>query len=69
MKGLFGSNVSSEIISKVANGNTDGFAALQAKVTDMQNRLDNAEARVKECQDKLDKLSLQSTIFRQMILF
>ena len=62
MKGLFGSNVSSEIISKVANGNTDGFAALQAKVTDMQNRLDAAEKRVKECQENLDKLSLQSTI-------
>lgn len=62
MKGLFGSNVSSEVISKVANGNTDGFAALQAKVTDMQNRLDAAQARVKECQDALDALSLQSTI-------
>ncbi|MDE7444888.1 MAG: biotin/lipoyl-binding protein [Lachnospiraceae bacterium] len=62
MKGLFGSNVSSEIISKVANGNTDGFAVLQAKVTDMQNRLDAAEKRVKECQENLDKLSLQSTI-------
>ncbi len=62
MKGLFGSNVSPEVISKVANGNVDGFSALQAKVTDMQNRLDNAEARVKECQENLDKLSLQSTI-------
>lgn len=62
MKGLFGSNVSSEIINKVANGNVDGFSALQAKVTDMQNRLDNAEARVKECQENLDKISLQSTI-------
>lgn len=62
MKGLFGSNVSSEIISKVANGNVDGFSALQAKVTDMQNRLDNAEARVKECQENLDRISLQSTI-------
>ena len=62
MKGLFGSNVSSEIISKVANGNTDGFAALQAKVTDMQNRLDAAEKRVKECQDALNNLSLQSTV-------
>lgn len=62
MKGLFGSNVSSEVISKVANGNVDGFSVLQAKVTNMQNRLDNAEARVKECQENLDKLSLQSTI-------
>ena len=62
MKGLFGSNVSPEVISKVANGNVDGFSVLQAKVTDMQNRLDNAEARVKECQENLDKLSLQSTI-------
>ncbi len=62
MKGLFGSNVSSEVISKVANGNTDGFAALQAKVTDMQNRLDSAQARVKECQDALDAINLQSTL-------
>lgn len=62
MKGLFGNNVSSEIISKVTGGNTDGFAVLQAKVTDMQNRLDAAEKRVKECQDALNNLSLQSTI-------
>lgn len=61
MKGLFGANVSPEIISKVAIGNVDGFSALQAKVTDMQNRLDAAQARVKECQDNLDKLNLQST--------
>lgn len=61
MKGLFGANVSPEIISKVANGNVDGFSALQAKVTDMQNCLDAAQARVKECQDNLDKLNLQST--------
>lgn len=61
MKGLFGANVSPEITSKVANGNVDGFSALQAKVTDMQNRLDAAQARVKECQDNLDKLNLQST--------
>lgn len=61
MKGLFGANVSPEIISKVANGNVDGFSTLQAKVTDMQNRLDAAQARVKECQDNLDKLNLQST--------
>ena len=62
MKGLFGNNVSSETISKVASGNTDGFATLQAKVTDMQNRLDAAEKRVKECQNALDNLSLQSTV-------
>jgi len=62
MKGLFGSNVSSEVISKVANGNTDGFSALQAKVTDMQNRLDAAQARVKECQDALDAINLLSTL-------
>lgn len=62
MKGLFGSNVSPEVISKVANGNVDGFSALQAKVTDMQNRLDDAQARVKECQENLDKISLQSTL-------
>lgn len=62
MKGLFGNNVSSEVISKVASGNTDGFAALQTKVTDMQNRLEAAKERVKECQDNLDALSLQSTV-------
>lgn len=62
MKGLFGSNVSPEVISKVANGNVDGFSALQAKVTDMQNRMDDAQARVKECQENLDKISLQSTL-------
>lgn len=62
MKGLFGSNVSPEIISKVASGKVDGFSALQAKVTDMQNRLDEAEARVKACQENLDKISLQSTL-------
>lgn len=61
MKGLFGANVSPEIISKVANGNVDSFSALQTKVTDMQNRLDAAQTRVKECQDNLDKLNLQST--------
>ena len=62
MKGLFGSNVSPEIISKVASGNVDGFSALKAKVTDMQARLDEAQERVKACQENLDKLSLQSTI-------
>lgn len=62
MKGLFGANVSSEVINKVASGNTDSFAAYQAMVTDMQNRLDAAEARVKECQTALDNLTLQSTV-------
>ena len=62
MKGLFGNNVSSDVVSKVASGNTDGFAALQTKVTDMQNRLETAKERVKECQDNLDALSLQSTV-------
>ncbi len=62
MKGLFGGTVSPEIISKVASGNTDSFASYQAKVTDMQNRLQSAEDRVKECQDALDALNLQSTI-------
>ncbi len=62
MKGLFGNNVSSEIITKVANGNVDGFAALQAKVGDMQKRLDAAQKRVKECQESLEALTLQSTV-------
>ena len=62
MKGLFGNNVSSDVVSKVASGNTDGFTALQTKVTDMQNRLEAAKERVKECQDNLDVLSLQSTV-------
>ena len=61
MKGLFGANVSSDIISKVANGNVDNFGQLQAKVTDMQNRLDAAKARVDECQKKVDEITLQST--------
>ena len=51
MKGLFGNNVSSDIISKVASGRTDGFSTLQTKVADMQNRMDAAQARVKECQE------------------
>lgn len=62
MKGLFGGTVSPEVISKVASGNTDSFATYQAKVTDMQNRLEAAEDRVKECQDALDALNLQNTI-------
>lgn len=61
MKGLFGANVSSEVISKVANGNIDNFSQLQAKVTDMQNRIVAAEARVKECQDNLNQITLNST--------
>lgn len=62
MKGLFGNNVSAEIISKVASGKVDSFSELQTKVTDMQQRLTAAEERVKECQDNVDALSLQSTI-------
>lgn len=62
MKGLFGGSVSSDVINKVASGNTDSFATYQAKVTDMQTRLEAAEARVKECQDLLNALTLQSAI-------
>ena len=62
MKGLFGGSVSPEIINKVASGNTDSFASYQAKVTDMQNRLDNAKKRVDECQKALDDVTLQSTV-------
>lgn len=62
MKGLFGGTVSPEIIGKVASGRTDSFASYQAMVTDMQNRLEAAEARVKECQKVLDNLNLQSTV-------
>lgn len=62
MKGLFGNNVSSDIISKVASGRTDGFSTLQTKVADMQNRMDAAQARVKECQEALERITLQSTI-------
>ncbi len=61
MKGLFGANVSPEIITKVANGNIDSFSQLQAKVTDMQNRLEAAKKRVEECQKNVDDLTLQST--------
>ena len=61
MKGLFGANVSPEVITKVANGNIDSFSQLQAKVTDMQNRLETAKKRVEECQKNVDDLTLQST--------
>lgn len=61
MKGLFGANVSPEVIAKVANGNIDSFSQLQAKVTDMQNRLEAAKKRVEECQKNVDDLTLQST--------
>ena len=61
MKGLFGANVSPEVITKVANGNIDSFSQLQAKVTDMQNRLEAAKKRVEECQKNVDELTLQST--------
>ena len=59
MKGLFGSTVSPEIISKVASGKTDSFAAYQSMVTDMQNRLEAAKNRVDECQRAVDDLTLQ----------
>lgn len=62
MKGLFGGTVSPEIISKVSSGRTDSFAGYQAMVTDMQNRIEAAEARVKECQDAVNNISLQSTV-------
>ncbi len=62
MKGLFGANVSSEIISKIANGNVDSFTELQDKVTDMQNRLEAAKKRVEECQKNVDNLTLQGTV-------
>lgn len=62
MKGLFGSNVSPEVISNVASGNTGSFASYQQMVTDMQTRLKEAEDRVKECQEALDAVTLQSTI-------
>lgn len=62
MKGLFGGTVSPEIINKVASGRTDSFASYQAMVTDIQKRLEAAEARVKECQNVLDNLNLQSTV-------
>ena len=61
MKGLFGANVSPEVITKVANGNIDSFSQLQAKVTDVQNRLEAAKKRVEECQKNVDDLTLQST--------
>ena len=61
MKGLFGANVSPEVITKVANGNIDSFSQVQAKVTDMQNRLEAAKKRVEECQKNVDDLTLQST--------
>lgn len=61
MKGLFGSTVSPEIISKVASGKTDSFSNYQAMVTDMQNRLKAAEDRVNECQKIVEDLTLQGT--------
>lgn len=61
MKGLFGANVSPEVINKVANGNVDNFSQLQAKVTDMQNRLEAAKKRVDECQKNVDDITLQSS--------
>lgn len=65
MKAMFGSNLSSEVINKVANGKEDSFATYQAKVTDMQNRLQAAEDRVKECENNLNAVTLQSDISSQ----
>lgn len=62
MKGLFGSNVSPDVISKVANGNVDSFGQLQERVTQMQNALDEAKKRVEECQNTLNTLNLQSSV-------
>lgn len=61
MKGLFGSTVSPEVISKVASGKTDSFSTYQAMVTDMQKRLQAAEDRVNECQKIVEDLTLQGT--------
>ena len=65
MKALFGGNLSSEVINKVSKGNTDSFATYQANVTDMQNRVQAAEDRVKECQDNLNAVTQQSEISAQ----
>ncbi len=65
MKAMFGSNLSSDVINKVANGNEDSFATYQAKVTDMQNRVQAAEDRVKECENNLNTVTLQSDISSQ----
>ena len=62
MKQMFGSDVSPEVIDKVASGRVDNFASYRAMVVDMENRLQAAQDRVKECQDALDALKLQSTI-------
>ncbi len=62
MKGLFGGTVSPDIINKVASGKTDNFASYRTMVSDMQGRLQAAEDRVKECQDALDQITLQSTV-------
>lgn len=62
MKAMFGSNLSSEVINKVANGKEDSFATYQAKVTDMQNRLQAAEDRVKECEKALETLSTEGSV-------
>ena len=62
MKAMFGSNLSSEVINKVAKGNTDNFATYQAKVTDMQKRLQAAEDRVKECENALNGLTLENSV-------
>lgn len=62
MKSMFGAELSPEVMQNVTSGKTGTFSSYQKSVTDMQNRLKEAEARVKECQDALDAVTLQSTI-------
>jgi len=62
MKSMFAAELSPEVMQNVTNGKTGTFSSYQKSVTDMQNRLKEAEARVKECQDALDAVTLQSTI-------
>ncbi len=62
MKALFGGTLSADVINKVAKGNTDSFATYQAKVTDMQNRVQAAEDRVKECENALNALTLDNSV-------
>ncbi len=62
MKSMFGAGISPEVMQNVSSGKTGNFSSYQKSVTDMQNRLDEAEARVKECQEALEAITLQSTI-------
>ena len=65
MKALFGGSLSSDVINKVANGKEDSFATYQANVINMQNRVQAAEDRVKECENNLNAVTLQSDISSQ----